>query len=294
MNITPTDATLAAIIDDVDVCALDAGAFADLEAAWHEHAVLIFPGLHLDDVAHIGFSRRFGALERLQAAAVEGGRPEIFNVSNVGPDGAIVPPGSSFDLHNQGNQIWHSDSSFKSTPAKGSLLRAVAVPSEGGDTEFADMRAAYDDLPEERRHWLADKVAVHSYRYSQGLIGGLDLLSDAELDAIPPVEHPLIATHPGSSRRNLFIGRHASHIAGQDVEESRALLQSLCADACRDPRVYRHRWQAGDLVIWDNRCVLHRGLPYPADQPRIMCRTTVAGDQPDNEWGLDKKSPDVP
>ena len=292
VDIRPTNATLAAIVHGVDVRTLSVEAFADLEAAWNEHAVLIIPGQHLDDEEHIAFSRRFGSLERLQAAAVEGANPEIFLASNVGPDGRIDPVDSSRFLQNKGNRIWHSDSSFKNNPAKASLLRAEAVPSTGGDTEFADMRAAYDALDEERRCWLADKVAVHSYRYSQGLVGGLDIMSDEELDAIPPVEHPIVVTHPATGRKSLFIGRHASHIVGEDIEESRALLRSLCADACRGDRVYRHRWQAGDVVIWDNRCVLHRGLSYPVDQRRIMCRTTVAGDQSDNKWVLDTTASD--
>ena len=286
MDIRPTHATLGAIVTHIDVRSLAADAFAELEAAWHEHAVLIFPAQHLDDEAHIAFSRRFGSLERLQTTAVEGAQPEIFMASNVGPDGRTDPVGSARFLHNKGNRIWHSDSSFKSNPAKASLLRAEAVPSTGGETEFADMRAAYEALDEEQQRWLADKVAVHSFRYSQGQVGGLDLMSATELDAIPPVEHPIVATHPATGRKNLFIGRHASHIAGAELEEGRARLRSLCAEACRGDRVYRHRWRVGDVVIWDNRCVLHRGLPYPVDQPRIMCRTTVAGDQSGNDWVL--------
>ena len=287
MEIRPSRATLAATVHDVDVRTLSATAFAALEAAWHEHAVLIFPAQHLDDEAQIAFSRRFGKLERLQTVAVEGANPEIFMASNVDSAGRIDPVGSSRYLHNKGNRIWHSDSSFKSNPAKASLLRADAVPSAGGETEFADMRAAYEALDGQRRCWLADQVAVHSFRYSQGQVGGLDIMSDAELDAIPPVEHSLVVTHPASGRKSLFIGRHASHIVGEDIEEGRALLRSLCADACRNERVYRHSWQAGDVVIWDNRCVLHRGLSYPADQARIMCRTTVAGEQSDNKWVID-------
>ncbi len=286
MDIHPTHATLGATVTNIDLRTLSANAFADLETAWHEYAVLIFPAQHLDDEAHIAFSRRFGPLERLQTTAVEGAHPEIFMASNVGPDGRIDPVGSARFLHNKGNRIWHSDSSFKSNPAKASLLRADAVPHEGGETEFADMRAAYDALDGEQQHWLANKIAVHSYRYSQGQIGGLDIMSDEELDAIPPVEHPIIATHPATGRKNLFIGRHASHIAGVELEEGRALLRSLCAEACRGNQVYRHRWRVGDVVIWDNRCVLHRGLPYPVDQRRIMCRTTVAGVQSSNEWVL--------
>ncbi|NKB68288.1 MAG: TauD/TfdA family dioxygenase [Candidatus Latescibacteria bacterium] len=286
MDIRPTNACLGAVVHDLDVRDLSAGAFAELEEAWHHYGVLVMPGQDLDDEAHIAFSRRFGQLEKLQTAAVEGARPEIFAASNVGPDGRIDPVGSSRYLNNKGNRIWHTDSSFKSNPAKASLLRAVAVSGTGGETEFADMRAAYEALDEEQKEWLADKRAVHSFRYSQGQVGGLDMLSDEELDAIPPVEHPVVSTHPHSGRKSLFIGRHASHIVGEDIETSRALLETLCTQACQGDRVFRHQWRVCDLVIWDNRCVLHRGLSYPADEPRIMCRTTVAGDQADNKWAL--------
>ena len=171
-------------------------------------------------------------------------------------------------------------------PAKASLLSAGQVPSKGGETEFADMRAAWDRLDPEMQARLERKVAVHSYHYSQGKVGGLNVLSDADLDNLPPVEHPVVRTHPETGRKNLYIGRHASHIVGEEVETSRELLEALCDEACRPPRVISHRWAAGDLVIWDNRCVLHRGRPYPPDQPRQMRRTTVAGEVADNSWVL--------
>ena len=159
------------------------------------------------------------------------------------------------------------------------------MPETGGETAFADMRAAYDALEPAMQEWLADKIAVHSYAYSQGKVGGTRRDQRDEWEALPPVEQPVIRTHPATGRRNLYIGRHASHIVGEDERESRRLLERLCEDACRPPRVLVHRWAVGDLVMWDNRCVLHRGLGYPADQPRRMVRTTIAGDSNDaNEW----------
>jgi len=287
MRIEAANATLGATIDDVDVRHIDDGTFARIEAAWFEYGVLVFRGQQLDDESQIRFSERFGALERLLTTSIEGARPEIFYVTNVGADGEFDQSGDSRDLFNKGNQLWHTDSSFKRVAAKGSMLRAVVLPASGGQTEFADMRAAYDALEEERKAWLNNKVAVHSYRYSQGQLGGLDLMSDAELDAIPPVEHRVVKTHPDSRRKLLYLGRHASHIVGEDIETSRALLQSLCVAACQPPRVYTHEWLPGDVVLWDNRCVLHRARPWPTDQKRDMRRTTIAGDAPHNEWTMD-------
>ena len=188
--------------------------------------------------------------------------PEICRVSNVRLDGRIDKLGGSYELHQRGNQYWHTDSSYKNVPSKASVLRAITVPESGGATQFADMRAAYDALDIEYRTVLENKVVVHDYIYSQGLIGGLEQLTDQELLALPPVEHRLIQTHPGSGRKSLFVGRHASHIAGEDLEESRAELVKITEDACQPPRIFSHKWREGDLVIWDNRCVLHRGRPW--------------------------------
>ena len=285
LEITPTDATLGAVVTGVGLEALDDAGFAAIEAAWHAHAVLIFPGQHLSDEAHLAFSRRFGSLERSLTVSHVRYDPALILLSNIKRNGSVWPTDSTHGLMLKGNTYWHTDSSYKRVPAKASLLAAKIVPTTGGETEFADMRAAYDALDPAIQDWLADKTAVHSYAYSQGKVGGTKALSKEEWDVLPPVEQPVIRRHPATGRRNLYIGRHASHIVGEDRDESRALLERLCADACRPPRVHTHTWQAGDLVMWDNRCVLHRGYDYPGDQPREMVRTTVAGDSDDsNEW----------
>lgn len=286
IQVEPIDATLGAVVRGVDLNQpLDDESFGEIHAAWLEHAVLVFPGQHLDDESHEAFSRRFGRLERVINRS-RGNSDTISNLSNVRKDGSLAKPASNLYLFHKGNSYWHTDSSFKRVPAKASLLSARQVPSEGGETEFADMRAAWDELDAKLQARLEDRIAEHSYRYSQGKVGGLDVLSKEELDALPPVEHPVVRTHPETGRKNLYIGRHASHILGEDVAESRALLENLCEEACRPPRVFTHHWQVGDLVMWDNRCVLHRGRPYPADQPRQMRRTTVAGEAADNEWAV--------
>ena len=286
IRVEPLDATLGATVRGVDLKEpIDDEAFRNIHTAWLAHAVLVFPGQFLDDESHEAFSRLFGRLERVITRREES-TEVISNLSNVGKDGSLIEPDGSRALYLKGNSYWHTDSSFKRVPAKASLLSARQVPTEGGETEFADMRAAWDRLDPETQARLDGKVALHSYRYSQGKVGGLDTLSGAELANLPPVEHPVVRTHPETGRKNLYIGRHASHILGEDVDESRELLGMLCEEACRPPRVFSHRWEAGDLVMWDNRCALHRGRPYPPEQPRAMRRTTVAGDVADNEWAV--------
>ena len=284
-EITPTDATLGAVVGNVRLNALDDEAFAVIEAAWHAHGILIFPGQHLSEEEQVAFSRRFGPLERSLTKTHTQRDPAIIHLSNVKKDGTLWGSESDTGRLLQGNNYWHTDSSYKRIPAKASLLAAKIVPKTGGETAFADMRAAYDALDPAMQDWLADKIAVHSYAYSQGKVGGTGAITDDEWDALPPVEQPVIRTHPATGRRNLYIGRHASHIVGEDPGESRQLLEQLCAEACQPPRIHIHKWEVGDLVMWDNRCVLHRGLGHPSDQPRRMVRTTVAGDSDEaNEW----------
>ena len=284
-EIMPTDATLGAVVSNVRLNALDDDTFAAIEEAWHNHAVLVFPDQHLTEEEQVAFSRRFGPLERSLTKTHTKGDPAIIHLSNVKKDGTLWGAQSDTGLMLKGNNYWHTDSSYKRIPAKASLLSAKIVPKTGGETAFADMRAAYDALDRDMQDWLEDKIAVHSYAYSQGKVGGTGALTQDEWDALPAVEQPVIRTHPTTGRRNLYVGRHASHIVGEDPDESRALLEKLCIDACRPPRIHIHRWRVGDLVIWDNRCVLHRGLGHPPDQPRRMVRTTVAGDSNDaNEW----------
>ena len=292
LAITPTSATLGAVVRGVRLAALEEDTFAAIERAWHEFAVLVFPGQHLSEAAQITFSRRFGPLERSLTAGHVGASPEIIVLSNVRKDGSLWAAGSDQDLLLKGNNEWHTDSSYKRVPAKGSVLSAKIVPDNGGETAFADMRAAYDALDPAMRAWLAGKTAVHSYAYSQGKVGGTRALSRAEWEALPPVEHPVIRRHPASGRHSLYIGRHASHLVGEDQERSRRLLGRLCAEACRPPRVHTHRWREGDLVLWDNRRVLHRGLGHPPDQARHMVRTTIAGDGAANEWALPGAQPE--
>ena len=286
VRIEPLDSTLGAVVRDVDLATIDDEAFRRVEAAWHEHAVLLFPSQHLSDPDHIAFTRRFGRLEMGLKRTAKVSLTKLGRMSNVDKDGKVVDAEALQARFQRGNQQWHSDSSYKRVGAKASILAAHVVPDSGGETEWADLRAAWDALDGTTQEWLRDKKAVHSYRFSHAWHGGLELLNEAELDHLPPVVHPLMRIHPATGRPNLFVGRHASHIVGEDQEESRRLLRRLTAEACQPPRIWKHRWQPGDIVIWDNRCVLHRGHPWPADQPRVMARSTVAGEDADNEWAV--------
>ena len=247
-EITPTDATLGAVVSNVRLNALDNEAFAAIEAAWHAHGILIFPGQHLSEEEQVAFSRRFGPLERSLTTTHTKHDPAIIHLSNVKKDGSLWEAKSDTGRLLQGNNYWHTDSSYKRIPAKASLLAAKIVPKTGGETAFADMRAAYDALDPAMQEWLADKIAVHSYAYSQGKVGGTGAITEDEWDALPPVEQPVIRTHPATGRRVLYIGRHASHIVGEDPGESRQLLERLLRRRLPGP-AHSHS-QVGGGAIW--------------------------------------------
>lgn len=296
LEIEPLDATLGAVVHGVALSGtLTDTVFDAIMAAWHDHAVLVFPGQHLDNDTQAAFSRRIGPLENVSifkdqgADTPNGERLEFADLTNRGSDGGLVAPGTSEKKLLDGNTFWHSDSSFKAVPAKASLLCARAVPSQGGETEYADMRAAYDALDDDMKAWLEGKTAIHSYAYSQGLVGGTELVVDFTL--LPPVEHLLVLSHPITGRKALYLGRHASHIVDEDEEESRTLLRRLCDEACQAPLCYKHQWREGDAVLWDNRSVLHRGHSWPADELRRMVRTTIAGNASGNAWLFDTDIP---
>ena len=281
MKIEPVTEAFGAVVSGVSLTALSDNEFHAIETAWFQYAVLLFPTQRLTESEHFAFSERFGRLERgLQRES----RPSAARIANVDANNRFLPPTSLPSRFNIGNSVWHTDSSYKSTAAKASLLAAHVVPTAGGETEWADMRAGYDVLDDSMKVWLEDKVAIHSFRFSHAWHGGLELLSDEDLANLPPVEHPITQMHPDSGRKILFIGRHASHIVGQSIPASRKLLRRLTDQSAQPPRTWKHQWSPGDLVIWDNRCVLHRGHAFDRQQARVMVRTTVAGDAPENEW----------
>jgi len=263
----------------VDVTRVDEATFAEVVAAFEEHSVLLFRGQSLTDEAQVAFSRRFGPLEvtiRSIASRAET-PPHIANLSNVDGENRLIPTGDKRNLFNAGNQMWHTDSSFKKVPAHASLLSAREVPPEGGETQFASMRVAYDRLPADMRAFLEDRVAVHSFVYSRGLIDD-GLLPPEHAAQVPPVRQALVRANPVNGRKAFYVGSHACEIEGMPTAEARALLRELRETATRPELVYTHRWRVGDLVMWDNRCMLHRGRPWAESRyRRVMHRTTVAG-----------------
>jgi alpha-ketoglutarate-dependent 2,4-dichlorophenoxyacetate dioxygenase len=201
------------------------------------------------------------------------------DVSNLGRDGQPLSRESRVRLFNLGNMLWHSDSSFRAIPAKYSLLSARIVNPVGGNTEFADMRAAYDTLDAGTKAQIADLICEHSLMYSRGSLGMLDY-SDEERAMFRPVRQSLVRTHPVSGRKSLYLSSHAGAIIGMPTPEARILLRDLNEHATQPKFVYVHTWRPWDLVIWDNRQVMHRVRRYDDSQPRDMRRTTVAGNAP--------------
>jgi len=255
--------------------------FSVIEEAFESHSLLIFPEQDLDDDAQIAFSRRFGDLEKTHAhIANNHTNKPVSVISNLDPDGKLMAADDPRVQFRIGQRNWHSDSSFKRVPAKASLLHARVLPPDGGATEFASLRAAYNALPEDAKRRLDGLVAIHHYANSRRGMN-ITISSEDEDKRFPPVPQALIRKNPVNGRRALFVGSHASHIRDMPEDEGRALLAELLEFATQRDFVYRHQWQAGDLVMYDNRAVLHRATPYAiTEHPRVLHRTTVAGDGP--------------
>ena len=268
-------------ITGVDLTRLDDATFERIEDAFETYSVLVFPNQNLDDDAQIAFSRRFGELEKTQGHIANNFQVKhVSEITNLDPDGKLMAPDDPRVLYRLGQRNWHSDSSFKRVPAKASLLHARKLPPDGGDTQFASLRAAYDALPEARKRELEDKVAIHHYAYSRRN-GGYALTNEAEDKRFPPVPQAMIRANPVNGRKALYVGSHASHIRGMPEEEGRALLKELLDFATQDQFTYLHHWKVGDLVMYDNRAALHRARPYKiTEHPRILHRTTVMGEGP--------------
>lgn len=281
--VTPVQGDFVARVTGLDLSnQLDEGDFGQVRDAFHRYAVVIFPEQALTDDEQIAFSERFGPLEvslrKDRQRRID--NPRISDISNVDEKDRVFDPDDERAIYNAGNRLWHSDSSFKRVPAMASLLSGREVPPEGGETEYADLRGAWDALPPDRQRGLPSLVAEHSFVYSRGLIG-YDQFTDAERAAVPPVPQAVVRTHPATGRKSLYLGSHASHILGRPVDEGRALLRELLEFATQPQFVYRHVWRQHDLVMWDNRCVLHRGRPWDERRyRRVMHRTTVAGAGP--------------
>jgi alpha-ketoglutarate-dependent taurine dioxygenase len=283
-DLAPLDASFGAAVTGLTLADLDDAGFQALYAAWLEYALLIFPGQHLDRGQQIAFARRFGPLEFDWAP-----------ISNVRSDGSVRPDDASDDVIKvlRGNMGWHCDSTYMPVQAKGAVFSAQVVPVEGGETGWADMRAAFDALDAATRTRIETLSAHHSLHYSQSKLGHAHR-SDSQYSGYgfqvkdPPLR-PLVKTHPETGRKALMVGRHAYGIPGLAAEESERLLQDLAEFACQAPRVCHHRWTPGDVVVWDNRCLMHRACPWDMTQPRVMSHSRIAGD-PVSEFAAGRDS----
>jgi len=278
ISVTRLTPCFAARIDGVDIDQPVAEpAWGEIRAAFDEHSVLVFRGQPLDDEAQIAFSRRFGALEVTRSMNPAAGTP-FARQSNLDiKTGEVIPSEDRRMIYQLANMLWHSDSSFKPVPSLCSLLSARIIPPEGGATEFASARGAYPSLPEALKRRVEHATVVHDFSWSRDQVRP-GFFTDKERAEYPPVRHPLVRANPVNSRKALFLGAHASHIEGLPVQEGRALLKELLAHVTQPQFCYRHEWTEGDLVIWDNRCVLHRATPFDTTRyKRLMQRTTVSG-----------------
>jgi len=258
---------------------------AAIEAGMDEYAVLVFRDQPLTDAEQIAFTRHFGELESYATPGHVRRRqdqrlgPGIADLSNLDKDGTIMSAEDRVWFFKLGDRLWHSDSSFRPIPAKYSLLSGRVIPTSGGNTEFADMRAAYDALDPGTKAEIEDLICEHSLIYSRAQIGFTEL-TPQEIEAFRPVRQRLVRTHPSSGRRSLFLAAHAGAILGWTIPEARMFLRDLMEHATQREFVYSHVWRPDDLVVWDNRSTMHRARRFDRNEIRDVRRTTLAGDAP--------------
>ncbi len=274
----------AGLVRGVDLTApLAPAEVAAIAAGMDRFAVLVFPDQRLTDDQQVAFSARFGPLEHATGDLAQGAERRLSmtvnDISNLDRDNRVLAREDRRRLFGLGNRLWHSDSSFKPTPAKYSALSARVIPAAGGNTEFADMRAAWDALDPATQDEIADLVCEHSQLFSRAQLGFDDFTAD-ERRRFAPVPQRLVRRHPVTGRRSLFLASHAGAIRGWPVPEARALLRDLIEHATQRRFVYAHVWRRWDLVMWDNRVTMHRARPFDPAAVRDMHRTTVADSAP--------------
>ncbi|MBS0521792.1 MAG: TauD/TfdA family dioxygenase [Proteobacteria bacterium] len=281
ITVTPVHPDFVAEISAIDLARpLQPGDRDAIEAAINRYAVVVFRGQTLTDDQQIAFARHFGPIHSSAQRARHQGikhrlaAEEIADISNLDGDGKVMDQTARRRLDWLANRLWHTDASFRAVPGALSLLYAHIVPNQGGDTEFADMRAAYDALPETKKQEIDGLVAEHSIWHSRGQLD-VRTYSAEERAALPPVPQPVVRTHPGSPRKALYVASHASHIIGMPVPDGRLLLLDLIEHATQPQFVHTHHWRKGDLVVWDNRCTMHRARPFDTTKVRDLRRVTT-------------------
>ncbi|WP_439612209.1 TauD/TfdA dioxygenase family protein [Reyranella sp.] len=281
ITVTPAHPDFAAEIAGVDVSRpLNPADRQAIEDAIDRYAVVVFRGQTLDDEKQVAFARNFGPIassalklrhrdikHRIESS-------DVADISNLDGDGNVLKPDARRRLDGLANRLWHTDASFRAVPGALSMLYAHVIPEEGGDTEFADLRAAYDALPEAKKNELEGLVAEHSIWRSREQLGVVQY-TEEERASLPPVPQRLVRTHPGSHRKTLYLAAHASHILGMPVADGRLIILDLIEHATQPRFVHAHRWAKGDLVIWDNRCTMHRARPFDTTKVRDLRRVTT-------------------
>jgi alpha-ketoglutarate-dependent 2,4-dichlorophenoxyacetate dioxygenase len=288
MEIIPLGPSFAAELRGVtlaDVAARTA-VYEQVRAAFEEHSVLIFRGQEVTDETQLAFSRRFGPLEITKVGS-QGAGTNLVILSTIDENGKVVPADHRLSLRNKANQLWHTDSTFKRVPALASVLSARIIPAEGGETEYVSTRLAWERLDPALRQRLENAFAWHDYAHSRGKIDS-DLASPAERAALPHQCWRMAWTNPINGRTALYIASHAYTIEGMEQVAAQRLLAELIDAATAPGFSYVHAWRKGDVVMWDNRATLHRGRPWPAQEPRLMVRTTISATDAD---GLDSIRP---
>ncbi|HEX7968006.1 MAG TPA: TauD/TfdA family dioxygenase [Stellaceae bacterium] len=288
MEVVPLGPGFAAEIRGVGLIdvATSERAYRAVRAAFEQHSVLLFRGQTIADDIQVAYSRAFGPLETVKIGSV--GHGTFYSrLTNLGEDGKVVAETHRQALRARANQLWHTDSSFKSTPALASVLSARTIPSQGGETEFASTRLAWERLPASRQASLRDRIVTHSYANSRDQIHP-ELMTPEERAVLPPVRWRLTWRNPATGRTALYVASHAYAVDGMGDNEAKALLAELIAEATRPAVTYLHRWRAGDVVMWDNRATMHRGRPWPTTEARVMVRTTISATAVD---GLEEVRP---
>jgi alpha-ketoglutarate-dependent 2,4-dichlorophenoxyacetate dioxygenase len=279
LNLRPLHPLFAAETDDVDISRVPDPALVDeINAAMNRYAVLVLRGKPVGPEQQLAFTRAFGPLDTGLKKVRKGqpdrlGYEELADISNLDETGNIAARNHRRIVGNIANALWHSDSSFQKPAARYSMLHALVVTEKGGETEYADLRAAYDALSDEMKREIRGLVAEHFALHSRMMLG--ESYSEEQKAVIPPAQWPLVRTHPGSGRNVLFVGVHITHILGMTVPESRLLVSDLLEHATQPHFVYRHNWRVGDLVIWDNRAVIHRGRRHDPSVRRELRRSTT-------------------
>lgn len=282
LQIEPLHPALGARVHGLDLSKpLDAAAFDAVHQAWMAHLVLVFPDQPVSDAQQIAFARLFGDLERHHQEIIKSARePEIFRVSNVDDDGNLMAPDHPTVAQISLAQRWHTDSSYRPTPSMGSILHGLEVTNEGGETCFTNMYAVYDALPDWLRDRIGDRKLRHDFEFLTTL-APIKPLTEAERAAMPPVWQPMRRQHPVTGRTSLYISPiYNDAIEGLEDDDAVSLVAELAEFAAQPQFVYRHRWSQDDIVMWDNRCTMHRVMPYDLAERRVMHRTTIVGDGP--------------